>query len=250
MELDNKVALVTGASSGIGAAAARQFAAAGAQVVLGARRQGELDAVAHSIRIAGGEAVVLAGDVADPNYAIDLVAQAISSFGRLDVAFNNAGSLGALGPLHDMAVEDWRATQAVNLDSAFYGARAQIPALLKSGSGSLIFTSSFVGHTMGMPGMAAYGASKAGLVGLVQCLAVEHGASGLRVNALLPGGTATPMAGDDPDFHAAVREMHALKRMASADEVAGAALFLASDRASFITGSAMLVDGGNSITKA
>ena len=251
MELENKVALITGASSGIGAAAARLFAASGARVVLGARRQGELEAVAGVIRAAGGEAEVLAGDVADAAYAERLVALAQSRFGRLDVAFNNAGTLGAPGPLHLTRTEDWRTTMAVNLDSAFFGAKAQIPALLDSeGPSALIFTGSFVGYTIGLPGMAAYAAAKAGLVGLVQCLAVEHGEAGLRVNALLPGGTLTPMAGDDEDFHARVRGFHALKRMASPQEIAEAALFLASDRSSFVTGHAMLVDGGNSITKA
>ena len=148
-----------------------------------------------------------------------------------------------------MSAANWQDVMAINLESAFYGAKYQIPAMVAAGGGSLVFTSSFVGHTIGLPGMAAYAASKAGLIGLAQCLAVEHGAEGVRANALLPGGTKTPMAGDDPDYHAFVANMAALKRMAQAEEIADAAAFLASDQSSFVTGTALIVDGGNSITK-
>ena len=120
------------------------------------------------------------------------------------------------------------------------------------GGGSLIFTSSFVGFSSGLPGMSAYGASKAGLVGLARCLAVELGPENIRVNALLPGGTDTPMGGDFADAPEAldhVRSLHALKRIAAPEEIAKAALFLASDQSSFVTGSAMLADGGNSVCK-
>jgi NAD(P)-dependent dehydrogenase (short-subunit alcohol dehydrogenase family) len=122
----------------------------------------------------------------------------------------------------------------------------------QSGGGSIIFTSSFVGHTGGLPGMAAYGASKAGLIGLTQCLAAEHGPEGIRVNALLPGGIKTPMSksfGDDPETLAAIAAIHALKRMGDPLEIAKAALFLASDASSFVTGSALLAEGGSSIGK-
>jgi NAD(P)-dependent dehydrogenase (short-subunit alcohol dehydrogenase family) len=249
MELEGKVAIITGASSGIGEAAACLFAGNGASVVLGARRADRLAAVVARIRDAGGRAESVAGDVRDESFHRLLVDKATTCFGGLDIALNNAGILGDLGPLTQMSTETWNDVIATNLSSGFHAARVQIPAMLERGGGSLIFTSSFVGHTMGLPGMSAYAASKAGLIGLTQVLAVEHGDKGLRVNALLPGGTLTEMAGTDPAVHAAVGGFHALRRLAAAKEIAQAALFLASNRSSFVTGSAMLVDGGNSITK-
>lgn len=248
--LQGKTIIITGASSGIGAAAARLLAGEGAAVVLGARRDDALAELAGEIRSTGGQAAHLAGDVSDGAYAAALVAKAVETFGGLDGAFNNAGTMGALGPVPEMAEDNWAEVIAVNLTSAFHAARHQIPAILARGGGSIVFTGSFVGYTnAGLPGMAAYAASKAGLVGLTQSLAAEHGAAGLRVNALLPGGTLTPMAGDDADFHAFVRNMHALKRMARPGEIAEAALFLISERSSFVTGTAMLADGGNSICR-
>ena len=249
MQLSGKTVILTGASSGIGRAAARLFAAHGANVVLGARRAAELDRVAADIRDAGGTALALAGDVTAEGYAEALVDLAVSSFGRLDAAFNNAGITGALAPVPETSRATWDAVLATNLTAAFLAARAQVPAMLAAGGGSLVFTSSFVGHATGLPGMGAYAAAKAGLVGLARVLAAEHGAQGLRANALLPGGTLTPMAGDDPAFHETVRQMHALKRMAAPEEIAAAALFLVSDASSFVTGTALFADGGNSVTK-
>jgi hypothetical protein len=173
----------------------------------------------------------------------------LDAFGGLDGAFNNAGTLGEMGQVPDMSLETWNQVVATNLDSAFLAAKYQIPAMRAGGGGSIVFTSSFVGHTIGFPGMAAYAAAKAGLIGLTQVLAVEHGPENIRVNALLPGGTKTAMAGDDPAFHEYVAGIHALKRMAEPEEIARAAEFLLSDAASFVTGSAMLCDGGNSISK-
>ncbi|ABI75397.1 2,5-dichloro-2,5-cyclohexadiene-1,4-diol dehydrogenase LinC [Hyphomonas neptunium ATCC 15444] len=249
MLLNGKTIIITGASSGIGAAAARIFAAEGANVVLGARRAELLEQITKDISAHRGEAVFLAGDVEDSAYAADLVKLAESRFGGLDGAFNNAGVTGDMGPIPDMAESNWHKVIAVNLNSGFYAAKHQIPAMRKRGGGSIVFTSSFVGHTIGLPGMGAYAAAKAGLIGITQVLAAEHGPENIRVNALLPGGTMTPMAGDDADFHEVVRGFHALKRMAEPSEIANAALFLLSDHASFVTGSAMIADGGNSISK-
>lgn len=249
MLLDRKTIIVTGASSGIGAAAARIFATEGAKVVLGARRGALLEQVADEISDNGGEAAFVAGNVEDNHYAEELVRLAESRFGGLDGAFNNAGTTGDLGPIPDMDEGNWHKVVAVNLNSGFFAAKHQIPALRKRGGGSIVFTSSFVGHTIGLPGMGAYAAAKAGLVGMTQVLAAEHGAENIRVNALLPGGTMTPMAGDDADFHKFVRSLHALKRMAEPSEIAQVALFLLSDRSSFVTGGAMIADGGNSINK-
>lgn len=157
-----------------------------------------------------------------------------------------------MGATPEIRRKDWDETIATNLSGAFLAAKYQIPAMLERGAGSLIFVSSFVGYTVAMPGVASYAASKAGLIGLMKSLAVEYGPLGIRVNALLPGGTQTPMADemiDTEEMKAFVRNMHALKRIADPDEQARAALFLASDAASFVTGSAMLVDGGVSINK-
>lgn len=249
MRFAGKTAIVTGASSGIGAAAARLLAAEGAAVVLGARREALLNDLAEEIAGEGGRAVWLAGDVRDERYAETLVRLAVSTFGGLDAAFNNAGTLGELGPVPEMTAARWQEVIAVNLTSAFYAAKHQIPAIKAKGGGAILFTSSFVGHRIGLPGMGAYAASKAGLIGLTQVLAAEHGPEGIRVNSLLPGGTKTPMAGDDAAFHEFVEGIHALKRMAEAEEIAKTALFLLSDNASFVTGSALLADGGCSITK-
>ncbi|NJO37812.1 MAG: SDR family oxidoreductase [Rhizobiales bacterium] len=249
MQLKGKTVIITGASSGIGASAAQLFALEGASLVLGARRAERLDDLARQIGTGHGRAVFLAGDVQDEDYARALVELAQTEFGGLDAAFNNAGSTGKLGPIPEMETANWHAVISTNLSSAFHAAKHQIPAMKLHGGGSIVFTSSFVGHTIGLPGMGAYAAAKAGLVGLTQVLAAEHGPEGIRVNALLPGGTKTPMAGDDPGFHEFVKGLHALKRMADPEEIARAALFLISDQSSFVTGSALLADGGNSINK-
>jgi NAD(P)-dependent dehydrogenase (short-subunit alcohol dehydrogenase family) len=252
--LTGKVAIVTGASSGIGYATARLFARVGARVVAGARRKDALDTLVDEITTEGGEAIALAGDVKDEAFAQALVETAIERFGGLDVAFNNAGTVGQMGAIPEMTLEAWRETIDTNLTGAFLGAKHQIPALLERGGGSLIFTASFVGHTVGFPGMAAYAASKAGVVGLTQTLAAEFGPQGIRVNALLPGGTDTEMnlaraPGAAPEMQAFIEGLHALKRMAMPEEIAHSALYLASDASSFTTGTALLVDGGVSINR-
>jgi NAD(P)-dependent dehydrogenase (short-subunit alcohol dehydrogenase family) len=182
-----------------------------------------------------------------------LVELARSRYGGLDVAFNNAGTLGPMGATADVSTNAWEAALRTNLTSAFFAAKYQIPAMQARGKGSIVFTSTFVGYTAGMPGLAAYAASKSGLIGLTQALAVELGAQGIRVNALLPGGTDTPLGrvfADTPEALAFVRGLHALKRMATPEEIAESALYLASDASSFTTGTALLVDGGVSINRS
>lgn len=250
--LRGKVAIITGASSGIGRAAARLFAAEGARIVVAARRQAALDTLVDEIVEAGGAAAAIAGDVGDPQFAETVVQHAIARFGGLDVAFNNAGTMGPVGATPDVPIAAWEGAIRTNLSSAFFAAQRQIPALVARGGGSLIFTSTFVGHTAAFPGAAAYAASKAGLIGLTQALAVEFAARGVRVNALLPGGTDTPMGrqfASTPETLAFVQGLHAMKRLASPDEIARSALYLASDASSFSTGSALLVDGGISINR-
>jgi NAD(P)-dependent dehydrogenase (short-subunit alcohol dehydrogenase family) len=250
--LVDKVAIVTGASSGIGHATSMLFAKEGAKIVVAARRKAALDALVEEITRAGGRAVALAGNVKDESFAKALVEEAVGRFGGLDVAFNNAGTLGEMGATPGVSLEGWANTIETNLTSAFLGAKYQIPAMLRRGCGSLIFTSTFVGYTAGMPGVAAYAASKAGLIGLTQALAVEFGPRGIRVNAILPGGTDTPMGREmsaTPEALAFVKSLHALKRIATPAEQAQSVLYLASDASSFTTGTALLVDGGVSVNR-
>ncbi len=224
----------------------------GAALVLGARRERLLAELVEDIRREGGRALAVAGDVRDEAFAERLTATAVDEFGGLDIAFNNAGALGPLGPSLALTAPEWREVLETNLSSAYYGAKYQIPAMLARGAGSVIFTSTFVGHTAAFPGTAAYAAGKSGLIGLTQALAVEFGGRGIRVNALLPGGTDTAMGrqmSNTPEALAQVAELHALKRLAVPEEIAQAALYLASDASSFVTGTAMLVDGGVSIQR-
>lgn len=246
--LERKVAIVTGASSGIGRAISLKFAAEGAALVLNARRREPLETVAALIRERGGAVELVAGDAAEDETHQALVETAERSFGGLDIAMNNAGIVGALKPLADLAPTEWRETLSTNLTAAFLGARRQIPAMLTRGGGAIVFTSSFVGTSVGLPGMSAYGASKTALLGLVKGIAADYAALGIRANALLPGGVDTPMAGDQSakDWAAG---LHAMKRIAEPDEIASAALFLASSMASFVTGTALFADGGNAAVK-
>jgi NAD(P)-dependent dehydrogenase (short-subunit alcohol dehydrogenase family) len=210
--LIDKIAIVTGASSGIGLATARLFAREGASVVLAARRVRELDALAEEIQAAGGNALACAGDVREEAFARKLVERATERFGGLDIAFNNAGTLGPMKPTPEVDIAEWNETLETNLTAAFLGAKYQLPAMAKRGGGSLIFTASFVGHTAAFPGVAAYAAGKAGVIGLTKALTVEFGPRGIRVNAILPGGTDTAMArqmNDTEEALASVRQLHA-----------------------------------------
>lgn len=251
-QLSGKVAIVTGASSGIGYETARLFAREGARVVVTGRRQAELDALVAEIEGHGGEAVAVAGDIRDERLARALVETAVGRFGGLDIAFNNAGITGEAVQVADLPAEAWQTVLDTNLTSAFLGAKYQLPAMVNRKGGSIIFTSTFVGNTVGFPGMSAYAASKAGLIGLMQVIAVEYAGHGVRANVLLPGGTDTPMgrrSAGTPESRAFVEGLHALKRLARPDEIARSALYLASDASSFSTGSCLMVDGGVSVNR-
>jgi len=250
--LQDKVALITGASAGIGRATAKLFAAEGARLVVGARREAELASLTAEIQAEGGTAVALAGDVRTEDYAKALVTLAAERFGRLDIAFNNAGTLGESGPTTGVSEDGWNQTIAINLTGAFLGAKHQIAEMLKHGGGSVIFTSTFVGYSFAFPGVAAYAASKSGLIGLTQALAAEFGPRNVRVNAVLPGAVDTAMyreMNDTPEQVEFVTNLHALKRVALPEELARSVLYLASDDSAFVTGTASLIDGGASITR-
>lgn len=250
--LQGKVAIVTGASSGIGRATAKLFAREGAKVVAAARREAELEKLVAEIIAEGGEAIAFAGDVQSEEFSTSLVALTVKTFGRLDIGFNNAGTLGETGPSTGISEKGWSDTLAINLTGAFLGAKYQIPEMVKQGSGSLIFTSTFVGYTVAFPGMAAYAASKSGLIGLTQALASEYGPHGVRVNSILPGAVDTEMYREinkTAESQTFLTNLHALKRVATPEEIAHSVLYLASDDSSFVTGTASLVDGGISITR-
>ncbi len=246
--LENKVAIITGASSGVGRATAMLFAAHGAAVVLNARGEKALQEVAGDIRETGGRVHAVAGDAGLAETHSRLAEAAVSVFGGLDIAVNNAGAVGAMKPLAEISPAEWDDVLNVNLTSAFLGARYQIPLMLTRGGGSIVFTSSFVGTSVGIPGMAAYGAAKAALMGLVKGITADYAIGGIRANALLPGGVDTPAAGDAAQKEWAAG-LHAMKRIAEPQEIAQAALFLASPMASFVAGAALFADGGNAAVK-
>jgi NAD(P)-dependent dehydrogenase (short-subunit alcohol dehydrogenase family) len=250
--VNGKVAIVTGASSGIGRATAKLFAAEGAKVIVGARRAPQLQSLVAEIKDAGGEAAALAGDVRSEAYHKALVALAVERYGKLDIAFNNAGIIGEAGPSTGVSEAGFAEALTINLTASFLAAKHQIGEMVKHGGGSVIFTSTFVGYSFAFPGVAAYAASKSGLIGLTQALAAEFGPKNVRVNAVLPGAVDTDMyreMNDTPDKQGFVTNLHALKRVAGPDEVARSVLYLASDDASFVSGTASLVDGGASITR-
>jgi 2-keto-3-deoxy-L-fuconate dehydrogenase len=247
--LAGKVALITGAASGIGAASARLFAAEGAQVALGDLNQAGLNDVGLDIHHAGGEALTFETNVGDAAQIEQLVEATIAQFGRLDILFANAGVSGS-GTVVEMPIEDFERVLDINLRGPFLCARYAIPHIAAAGGGSVIFTASELA-LVGSPGSPAYCASKAGLIGMARAMALDHAPQGIRVNCLCPGATDTPMLrasflrADDPaaDEADVVRRMP-LGRLGTVDELSRAALFLASDDASFVTGTALVVDGG------
>jgi len=248
--LKDKVAIITGASSGIGRSTALSYAKQGASLVLAARRKKELSILVQEIEQNGGKAVYLEGDVQEESYSKDLVSLALKTYGKLDIAFNNAGTIGIIDNIQNISLEDWNKTISTNLTSAFLASKYQVPAMNKGGS--IIFTSSFVGNSVSLPQLSAYAASKSAIIGLMKTLAVECSPANIRVNAILPGGVDTPMREETAPKEEQVeflKNLHAQKRLAHPDEIASAALFLASEASSFSTGTAMLVDGGLSISK-
>lgn len=247
-ELEGLVALVTGGGSGIGRAAALAFAREGARVVVSDidGRGGEETVVA--VRQAGGDAQFAGADVSKEADVIQLIDGTLRSYGRLDVAFNNAGISGAQGPLASLSEEQFNQVLAVNLSGVFLCMKHELLQMEKQGAGAIVNNASILG-TVGFAGASAYTASKHGVLGLTKVAAIEYATKGVRVNAVCPGFIATPMlerAGllSNDDVRQLLESLHAQKRLGTPEEVAEAVVFLSSSRASFVTGHPMLVDGG------
>ena len=242
-----KVALVTGAGSGIGRASACVFAREGARVVVSdVDVEGGAETV-DQIRKAGGEASFVQADVTRERDVAALIDQVVATFGRIDCAHNNAGVAGTPGVLHLMELEEWSRVLAVNLTGVFLCMKYEIPRMLEQGGGAIVNTSSGAG-VLPTPGLAHYGASKHGVLGLTKSAALENASTGIRVNAVCPGAIDTPMlqasiAGSE-DIRKMVLRSQPGGRLGAPEEIAEAAVWLCSDRASFVTGESMLVDGG------
>ena len=242
-----KVALVTGAGSGIGRAAARIFAREGAKVAAADVNQASAEETVGMIREAGGEAFGLQADVSKAAEVKAMVDAAVEAYGRLDCAFNNAGIEGALAPTVDYTEADWAPVIAVNLTGVWLCMKYEIPRLLETGGGAIVNTSSAAG-LLGAPRMPAYVASKHGVVGLTRTAALEYAKSGVRVNAVCPGVIDTSMVGRlkerRPRMFEKIVRGEPIGRIGRPEEIAETAVWLCSDAASFVTGHAMSVDGG------
>lgn len=242
--MKNKTVIITGAASGIGKAAAQLFASAGANVVVSDIHALEGEKLAEDIRIAGGKASFYKTDVAVAAEMEALVAFTVKTYGKLDIAVNNAGIGGEKNPVADMSIEGWEKIISVNLNSLFYGMKYQIGEMLKSGGGTIINISSILG-SVGFAGSAGYSAAKHGVIGLTQTAALEYSAQNVRVNAVGPGFIDTPLLNDiDSQIKSQLVSMHPIGRLGKSEEVAELIFWLGSEKSSFVSGSYYPIDGG------
>src|SRR6266851_2960193 len=246
-KLVQKVAIVTAGGSGIGAATVRRFAHEGAAVVIADLSGSRAEQVRAEVAAAGGRAVVIKMDVADPQAVEATIKLALDSYGRLDVLFNNAG-MAEVSLIHETTLESWERVLAVTLTGTFLGLKYAIPIMRRQGGGAVINTASISGMH-GDYGMASYNAAKAGVINLTRTAALENAKHGIRVYCVCPGAINTrapELLGKDraDDFRRVQGAAHPLGRMGEAEEIANTVLFLASDEASFITGASFVVDGG------
>lgn len=252
MRLQGKVAIVTGAGSGLGRASAILFAGEGAKVVVAANKEKDGEQTVNSIKESGDDAVYAKVDVTRASDIEKAVKVALDRYGKLDIMLNNAGTPGPGKLIADLTEEEWNRVISVNLTGVFLGTKYAIPAMLKGGGGGVIINVSSVAGVSPRRYTAAYSSAKAGVIQLTKVTAVEYARKNIRVNCILPGPIDTPfftkVAGADPDkiaiFKEQVKNEVPLGRFAQPEEIARVALFLASDEASYITGAAFAVDGG------
>lgn len=244
--LDGRSVLVTGGGSGIGRAACLAFAREGARVLLSDLNVPAGEETASAVRAGGGDARFVAADVSNEAQVEGLVNAAVQAFGRLDGAFNNAGITGAVGALHEIDLEGFERTLRTNLVGAFLCMKYEIRAMRAQGGGSIVNTSSGAG-VVATPTLSAYCASKHALLGLTKTAALENAKTGIRVNALCPGSVDTPMLqrymGNNPGIERLIRAGQPGGRLGRPEEIAEAAVWLLSDRASFVSGASLFVDG-------
>ncbi|KQN74198.1 SDR family oxidoreductase [Devosia sp. BK] len=244
-DFSGKVAFVTGGASGIGEAVVKQLAARGAKVVVADLKLDAAQAAVDAVKAAGGEAAAVAVDVSKIDQVEKAVQFAVDTYGRLDVAVNNAGIGGKAAKAGDYTFDDWHKVIDVNLNSVFYSMKYEIAAMLKNGGGAIVNMASILG-TNGFASAPAYVSAKHGVVGLTKAAAIDYAKEGIRVTAVGPGFIETPLLGSatPSDTLNGLRALHPVGRLGQSGEVAALTLFLLSDEASFITGSYHLVDGG------